>query len=208
MSGFISFLFGTFIFVITFAFVIGHLFGGTYHGYLMAFYWGIASFVAAGIAIFSGYYYFVLGPAKIAALTPPFPRERPYVFIKRATLREPLTHGQKPVLTLSIANSGPLEATGELKDVTFSFTIDLKANVFTYHKGDKISFRLAPTADATLHAPMEFVPTEQQVTDLIAETARLFFYGRGKYKDEYGRTYPLDFCFRFDPNTGEEFEYL
>ncbi len=64
MSGFISFLFSAIVFVITFGFVLGYMFKGTYQGYVASMYWGFAAYVAAGVAIFSGFHYFVLAPSK------------------------------------------------------------------------------------------------------------------------------------------------
>ena len=133
------------------------------------------------------------------------PTERPYVFIKRATLQEPLTKGKDPVLKLEIKNSGPIEATGEFKDVSYYFTFDPSDNVFAYNAGNKISFALAPTAEVTLTAPMAFAPTEEQVTALMAGKARLFIYGRGNYSgDSGGKVYSLDFCLEFSPTLGPD----
>jgi hypothetical protein len=82
MNAFISFLFGTFIFVIAFAFVIGHLFQGTYEGYVRAMYWGFPAFLSAGVAIFCAYYSFVIEPAKTKPLQPP--ADRPWLSIEVA----------------------------------------------------------------------------------------------------------------------------
>jgi hypothetical protein len=64
MSGFISFLASAFLFVVTFGFFIVYFTKGTYDGYRIALYWGIASFAFAGVGIFSAHQYYIINQLK------------------------------------------------------------------------------------------------------------------------------------------------
>src|SRR6267143_2373915 len=106
MSEFIAFLFGTFVFVVTFAFVVGHLVKGTYEGYMHAMYWGIPAFIAAGIAIFAGFYTCVVIPSKKAGVPP---ANRPWLSLEEVRATGPLIFRDGGVdlpVTFKIKNTG------------------------------------------------------------------------------------------------------
>lgn len=124
-------------------------------------------------------------------------RERPQVFIKQANLGSPLTPGQAPVLDFKVFNSGPIEARGIFYDITLTLDMLPFTNSLRY-KPDKeqvsLPFVLAPLAEGAPTVHFRVGVTDEQIKALESGNARLFFYGRGEYRDQLGRRYPLPFC--------------
>ena len=199
MSGFISFLASAFLFVVTFGFFIVYFTKGTYDGYRIALYWGIASFAFAGVGIFSAYQYYIIKPAKADIVSN---KERPYV-VFRATRLKPLMVGNYPVIEYELENISRVEVSVLLTDVTCQFTQDLKQTSFECLSGDEVKFTMVPTK--RIYGQIRFpkhilIEEEIRALNQEPEQGRLAFYAREEYKDiAGGPTYPLNLCQLYNP---------
>jgi hypothetical protein len=130
--------------------------------------------------------------------------ERAYVYFRHAVLKAPLAAGTPPVVEIIIENTGKREAIVTSPGCAWYRTSDPKDRALKFPQG------VSPPPAA---APLSIVPgghyrgelqmqtctlTDEQIKDLNEEKAWLFFFSPGEYKDENGKTYPLDFCRQYD----------
>jgi hypothetical protein len=104
----------------------------------------------------------------------------------------------RPVVDFILRNSGDIEATGNLSDVTYYFSLNPSQNSFAYQHSEPVNFTVAPDAEFNGQMRFEFDLTNEKLAALTDGRARLFFFARGEYKDTLERTYPLPFCRLYD----------
>ena len=195
----INFVFESLYQVVTWVF-IGLTIGGIFYflskGNIRGVVWssvGLICFVVIMIGIVADHYFF-----RSEAQTAVSSKERPYVFFEHAQLMKPLASGDRPAITMILANSGPVEATGVVKDISYYLSLDRAVHTLEYHPGAQVTFSLEPTARVTIRFNPKFVLTEEVVKAATEGKVWLFFYARGEYKDATGQTYPLQFCRLYD----------
>jgi len=115
-----------------------------------------------------------------------------YVIVREAKL-DTLVLGQPMILYILVENTGTVEATGYLKDLTCSFK-DVEPRFLTYISADSGHFKLAPGEKTTFRYPFDTVLDDWRLKLLNENKARLYFFGRGEYRDESGDRYFLSFC--------------
>jgi hypothetical protein len=209
-----NFLFESLYQVITWVFIalaVGSIFYFLSKGNTRGVLWssvGLVCFVAVMIGIVGDHYFF---RSEVQTTAPA--KERAYVFIEGTSLAKPLSAGEKPILMIYLTNSGVLEATGFLKDLSFYWTSDHSMQSFPYYQSKGATFSLAPTAHFVVRFKPDLVLNEEMVKGIVAGTIRLLFYARGEYKDSE-RSYPLSFCRQYDSdmpgnliNCGEGIEF-
>jgi hypothetical protein len=156
---------------------------------------GLVCFVTILIGIVGDHYFF---RSDVPAVIPNNERERPYVFIAGTYFLKPLAAGDRPVLRIVLKNSGPIEANGVLKNLSYSWTPDASMQSFPYYESTPVNFSLAPTAETTVRFSPNLVLTDEIFKALTESKVRMLFYARGEYRDARGRTYPLQFCRQYD----------
>ena len=154
----------------------------------IAFWGSIASIIAIPIAVV------------LWLFQAPINRDRPHVFFKMTKLSKPLTVGEKTTVEFILANSGQMEATGFISDVTYYFDVDPPEDSFEHQKSEPVSFSLSPTAEWNGQLRFPFVLTEEKLMAITNGRARLYFFAKGEYKDSQDRVYPLPFCRMYDPD--------
>lgn len=125
-------------------------------------------------------------------------KDRPYVFFKMARLLKPLSISEKPVVEFILSNSGQMEATGSIKDVTYLFDIYPPEESFKYQNSEPVSFSLSPTEEWNGQLRFSYSLTDEKLAAITDGRAKLYFFAKGVYKDSLGRVYPLPFCRMYD----------
>jgi len=130
-----------------------------------------------------------------------FQLQRPQVFLKTAKLSEPLTANKEPSLQFTITNVGSVAAVGVFRDITRFLDEYPFSGVLSYSRGGPtFRFVLAPTADNKILLKFRSL-TQEKIKTLHDGRARLYFFGEGEYKDIFGRSYPLSFCYMYDKDV-------
>jgi hypothetical protein len=129
--------------------------------------------------------------------------QRPQVFISAAGLHGgALVVGQESVIDLELTNSGPVAAVCHFRDMTFFFNLAPFMTVLEYqHTSKPVTYNLSPTSRVYIHPHFPFPATKERLDAITEGRARLYFYGRGEYRDDLGRTFPLLFCFIYSENV-------
>jgi hypothetical protein len=128
--------------------------------------------------------------------------QHPYVFVKGAWLE--ITPNKEPIFVFMLVNSGTIEAVGSIRDVSFSYTIDAGEHLFPYQAGKSLDFQLAPTDLKTVRAPMELIMTDDRIQALDEQRARFIVYARGEYREESGKSYPLNLCYMYNKDVPDK----
>jgi hypothetical protein len=130
-----------------------------------------------------------------------FQSQRPQVFLKTTKLSEPLTANKAPLLQFTITNSGSIAAEGVFTDITHFFDEYPFSDSLSYSRGGPmVRFALAPSADNKALLNFRSL-TQEKIKTLHGGQARLYFFGRGQYKDVFGRSYPLPFCYMYNKDV-------
>ena len=66
----------------------------------------------------------------------PLNRDRPHVFFKMTKFSKPLTLGQRTTVEFILVNSGQMEATGFISDITYYFDVDPPEDFLEYQKSE------------------------------------------------------------------------
>ncbi len=169
---------------------------GGYANVKIAFPWIIAAAVFFVGAAISAYWYYVVKPASQEV---GISSERPNVFYKIAAMAEPLSPGKDPVVAFTFANSGPVEAQLTIRDFTSYFEgTERRGSRPKFLVTEPTTFTLSPTAqyDGRMTSPGLYL-TADNIKDIREGRANLYFFAKGEYKDEVGRTWPLPFCRKY-----------
>lgn len=170
---------------------------GGYANYWASFYWGIAGFVLLGVGLFFGYYAYVIAPAKRAKPA----RESAYVTVSDSKLERAINAGDYPTLYFTI-NNGPLPVRGTIRNISVYYC-GVNDQIFPWGQSLTKSFALMPNERTTaIFRFNDVIFTDEQITALTQEKARLLFYFRGEFTDDYRRTYPMKHCFIWNKYMG------
>src|SRR5207248_9003262 len=113
----------------------------------------------------------------------------------------PISFGDYPTLCFTL-NNGPLSVRGTIRNVSVYYC-RIQEQVFPWGTGLTKNFALMPNEHTTaIFRFNNFVFTDEQISALTQEKARLLFYFRGEYTDDYGRTYPMKHCFAWNKYMG------
>jgi hypothetical protein len=104
-----------------------------------------------------------------------------YVIIRDAKL-DALVAGQPPIFYILVENTGTVEATGNIKDVTSSFGY-VEARSLTYQNAESGNFKLAPSEKTTFRYPFDATMLDDWRLKLLNENW-----------DESGNKQVLSFC--------------
>lgn len=113
-------------------------------------------------------------------------------------LKKPLAVGEKPVIQHVLGNSGQTEALVKFWDNSYYLDGRPFKNTFEYLPYPPSSYNLAPNAEVNGEFRFDFVVTKENLKALQNDTARLYFFSRGEYRDEDGTIYPFPFCRMYD----------
>jgi hypothetical protein len=173
-------------------------------GYLwINFWWGIAGYLMLGCVVFSGYYYYVIKPAREAARhLQPAGIDRPELFFAGVD-REPFVLGKPATFRSILKNGGKIAA----HNITIGANIALVWSpfrgplVFLPGVNKDTRLDLAPGEDLKTRVSDKDPMTQEWIEGLNAGRYLLFYFGQGEYEDETGRKYPIRFCYQYDPNN-------
>lgn len=164
--------------------------------YWAAFFWGLAAYLLFGVGIFFTYYSYVIIPARQAT-----PTERPDLFFVQIKT-ESFRVGEPIVCWAAIKNGGRIAA----HNISLVPNIALQLSTFDgplkYHAGadEDVHPNLSPSAEHIILCNSgDIVMTQERIDAVISGRAQVFFYGKGRYEDETGREYTIDFCALYQP---------
>lgn len=188
MSAVLSLIFISVFFVVCFAFAFHYWERASYK---LALRWTVGASICLVIGVFFAARYYLHSTNPVINVNP---KERAYVIIRDSKI-DPLSPGKGPVLSVLLANTGPVEATGYFRDLSCYF-VDLQPKFLTYVRMEpRGGFKLAPNETTIFTWTFDtYVLDDYKIKMLKEEKAKLYIYGRGEYSDERGNRRPITFC--------------
>jgi hypothetical protein len=177
---------------------------GGYGSIRMALLWGIASYAVLGIATYFAYYEYVVKPARALERTRQkadaertLLSERPELFVE-SVYPEPFVTGHPNRMRLQIANRGRTTAHQvKLRSTHAVLPSDFKGPLAYVTQPPDSWHPIGAGARFDLTSVASWNMTAWHVTEILAQRAILFFYGKGTYQDEGGRVFSFQFCTMF-----------
>ena len=124
---------------------------------------------------------------------------RPYVILTSTELVMP-SDAAKPIQALfDLKNTGQTNAVGSFTDFTYYFSTQPEQHEFSFQHCEPVPFSLAPSEQWRGYFSPPFVLSPEKLEALNAGKARLFFYAKGEYRDDDGKTYQFPFARMYHP---------
>ncbi|MGH9904918.1 MAG: hypothetical protein ACRD8U_04945 [Pyrinomonadaceae bacterium] len=204
LSNFLIFAFGSVGLVLIGLAINYHTKEGGYHSVKLALLWGIIGYALFGVALYFAYYEYVVEAARgaerarqKAETERALPSERPELFVE-SVYPEPFVAGQPNRMRVQIANRGKVTA-HQVKLVSTHAVLpsSFKGPLIYVTEPPDTSLPIGSGASFNLVSVANWKLTPWLISEISAERAILFFYGKGTYQDEGGRHFSFKFCTMF-----------
>jgi len=166
--------------------------------------WTVVLFVLTTIGLLAGLYQDLMKPVlSIVGLSGEISNKedlgRPYVFFKRAILKQNLQLGETPVIQFTLSNSGKLEAVCTIGNIHYYFDLHSDDNELSIEETPSQKIEIAPSQEYGGEFRISsFSVTEAKQVALKEGLATLYFFADCSYKDTRGQKYKIDICWAYD----------